>query len=172
MHDLQELGWDAWVAVLLQRAGWKEQKDACLFEMILSELKVRMSIECFKKFWKHVVFSRNIRVWWDNKYHSSLKTHCSLPPILSPLLWTFFWVRFFCQANTFPLWESGPLRRDSDNNGRWGPTDALRPTSTIFSFCIFYIWFNWNGKSSRWNLSSNRKHWHFLLGLENDNNQL
>ena len=38
MHDLQELGWDAWVAVLLQRAGWKEQKDACLFEMILSEL--------------------------------------------------------------------------------------------------------------------------------------
>ena len=38
MHDLQELGWDAWVAVLLQRAEWKEQKDACLFEMILSEL--------------------------------------------------------------------------------------------------------------------------------------
>ena len=38
MHDLQELGWGAGVAILLQRAEWKEQKGACLFEMILSEL--------------------------------------------------------------------------------------------------------------------------------------
>ena len=176
MHDLQELGWDAWVAVLLQRAEWKEQKDACLFEMILSELKVRMSIECFKKFWKHVVFSRNIRVWWDNKYHSSLKTHCSLPPILSPLLWTFFWVRFFCQANTFPLWESGPLRRDSDNNGRWGPTDALRPSdppapSLSFAFSILDTIGMANHLHEIYPQTENNGTFNFSL-QENNNNQL
>ena len=61
--------------------------------------------------------------WWDNKYHRSKKTQCSVSP-KSPFsshqsaqFMTFFW-----PVKIFPLWKLGPERRDSDNNR--GPTDA------------------------------------------------
>ena len=82
-------------------------------------------------FLKLLVLISHIRVWWENKYHSSPCRHFSedftnFRPI--------FWVRLFLSGkNIFPLWECGPLRRDSDNNGCWGPTDAVRPTGTIFT---------------------------------------
>ena len=82
-------------------------------------------------FLKLLVLISHICVWWENKYHSSPCPHFSedftnFRPI--------FWVRLFLSGkNIFPLWECGPLRRDSDNNGCWGPTDAVRPTGTIFT---------------------------------------
>ena len=101
-----------------------------------------MSIECFKKFWKHVVFSRNIRVWWDNKYHSARKTHCSLPPILSPLLWRLcgpfsesdFFVRqthFHCDS----LEPWGGILTTMDGEGQQTPSDPPAP-SLSFAFSI------------------------------------
>ena len=59
---------------------------------------------------------------------------------MSPLFWRLYELSthflsqtFLSGKNIFPLWECGPLRRDSDNNGCWGPTDAVRPTGTIFT---------------------------------------
>ena len=74
---------------------------------------------CFKTF----AFTGVERAWWDNKYHRSKKTQCSVSP-KSPFsshqsaqFMTFFW-----PVKIFPLWKLGPERRDSDNNR--GPTDA------------------------------------------------
>ena len=87
---------------------------ACSFPSVYLEEMV-----CLKTF----AFTGVERAWWDNKYHRSKKTQCSVSP-KSPFSshQSAQFMILFWPVKIFPLWKLGPERRDSDNNR--GPTDA------------------------------------------------
>ena len=138
MHDLQELGWDAWVAVLLQRAEWKEQKDACLFEMILSELSnnVNRMFQKVLETWFSVeiyVFGEitNITAPWKHTVPCRPYYHHFYEPFSE----SDFFVRqthFHCES----LDPWGGILTTMDGEGQQTPSDPPAP-SLSFAFSTF-----------------------------------
>ena len=101
---------------------------ACSTPSVYSEEMV-----CLKTF----AFTGVERAWWDNKYHRSKKTQCSVSP-KSPFsshqsaqFMTFFW-----PVKIFPLWKLGPESRGGILTTIEGQQPPLRLAGIIFMFCI------------------------------------
>ena len=159
LHELHVLvrisAWDAWFArVGLRCRSWNTASKGCVRRAksplfiwnapVGAKKTVRMSISpktkgFQKSFEKHVV-SVEIYVFGEiTNITAPWKHTAPYRSYYHHFYEDFFLCQIFLSGKHISIVRVWSPEEDSDNNGRWGPTDALRPTtSTIFIFCILY----------------------------------